>query len=405
MNQWRKNMIVLGVSFFMINMTHSMVMPFLPLFMKTELGVADPARITLWAGFIFAASYITMVLFGPLWGTLGDRYGNKSMIIKSGLWITLIMALMAFAQTPWQLFLLRLLNGALSGFVPAGNAMAAANTPPEKVGTALGGIMAGSMAGNVLGPVIGGAFIHFLPFRGSFLFAAGLRLLATVLIWYLAAEGVKSQPAKERGGIAVGFKTALTIKPLPTVFLLAMITQFALMGTNAFLPIFVEKFAPDAINVAFYITLAASVTGVSAVIASPLFGWLSDRVGAEKMIAVCLLTAGGALMLQSLAADFMLLLGLRFLFGFATGGVLPSFNSLINVHAPPEMKGRFFAYNNSFFQAGMMLGPILGGFFANAWGIESLFFSCGTLLTASFVWVILSICQNGPKRSLSEHEK
>ncbi len=398
MNQWRQNMLTLCGSFFLINLTHTIVMPFLPLLMKTDFGISDPAVITLWTGFIFAASYITMILFGPLWGALGDRFGNKSMLIKSGLWITVIMAFMAFAKTPWHLFLLRLANGALSGFVPAGNAMAAANTPKEKVGSALGTIMAGSMAGNVLGPVVGGFLISFLSFRAAFLFAAALRLLATLLVWFLVQEKEKKSVAvPSKAGSFAGVKTAFATKPLPTIFVLAAITQFALMGTNAFLSIYVEKFAQSADQIAYYITLATAVTGIASVLASPLSGRLTDKLGPGRMIGFCLCLAGCALLLQSLAQNFGQLLLLRLCFGFAVGGVSPSFNSFISFYAPEGMKARFFAYNNSFFQAGMMLGPILGGFFSNAFGMENFFFFCGVLLLCGFVWVEKSIVKKRKK--------
>ena len=138
MPQWKKNVMVFFVAFFIIDVTYSMVMPFLPLFLERDLGVTSAAEVKLWNGLIYGASYLTMILFGPLWGWLGDKYGRKSMVLRSGIGLTISMFLMTYATNAWQLLLLRLLNGALSGYFPAANAMTAASAPPDKVGSALG---------------------------------------------------------------------------------------------------------------------------------------------------------------------------------------------------------------------------------------------------------------------------
>ena len=131
MPQWKKNVMVFFVAFFIIDVTYSMVMPFLPLFLERDLGVTSAAEVNLWNGLIYGASYLTMILFGPLWGWLGDKYGRKSMVLRSGIGLTISMFLMTYATNAWQLLLLRLLNGALSGYFPAANAMTAAFVPPH----------------------------------------------------------------------------------------------------------------------------------------------------------------------------------------------------------------------------------------------------------------------------------
>ena len=391
MPQWKKNMWIFCVSFFVIDLTYSMVMPFLPLFLVRDLGVTDPVAVKIWTGFIFGISYLSMIVFGPLWGWLGDKYGRKSMVIRSGIGLTIALALMALATNAWQMFLLRLLNGALCGFFPAANAMTATNTPQKQVGMALGLIMAGAMGGTVLGPVLGGAFITWFSFRAAFVFSAILCAIITVMSWIWTKEIKKPNPSQERAGFLLGLKLAFHTRPLPAVFILGTITQFALMGTNAFLSIYIQEFALGPHSATFYITVATAVTGVASVFGAPFIGRYADRVGAEKMVALCMLLMGSTLALQSFAASFGQFLLFRFLFGLAIGGVSPSFNTLISKYSPWDMEGRFFSYNNSFFNLGMLLGSTMGGWISVAFGTRGLFFGCSMMLLCCFAWVKVNI--------------
>src|SRR5690554_8059281 len=115
----------------------TMIIPFLPLYIQ-ELGVTDEKQVALWAGIIFAGNFVTAFIFQPVWGRLADKYGRKMMIIRSGFGMAVVMILMGFSTSVWHLLLLRILNGTISGFVPAAAALIATNTPKERTGFAMG---------------------------------------------------------------------------------------------------------------------------------------------------------------------------------------------------------------------------------------------------------------------------
>ncbi|KWX84948.1 multidrug transporter, partial [Paenibacillus riograndensis] len=119
---WKVNLIVLWFGQFLVNAGMTMITPFLTLYLAKDLGVQGDA-IGSWAGLIFAANFMTCFLSLPLWGELADKYGRKIMLLRSSFGMALVIVLMGFAQTPWQLLLLRLLNGTISGFNPASIAL------------------------------------------------------------------------------------------------------------------------------------------------------------------------------------------------------------------------------------------------------------------------------------------
>ncbi len=116
------------------------VIPFMPLYVE-QLGVEDPGHAAAWAGLLDAAPAVTMALAAPLWGRLGDRVGQKKMLLRATLAGSVMLGLMGLVTGPWQLLLLRLLQGADGdrrgsdgaglGYCPAGEGSVQARCPPD----------------------------------------------------------------------------------------------------------------------------------------------------------------------------------------------------------------------------------------------------------------------------------
>src|SRR4028119_555424 len=110
---------LLGTTAFMF------VVPFMPLYVQA-LGVEDVGHAAAWAGVINGASGATMALVAPLWGRLSDRMGRKLMLLRATFAAVVVVGSMAFVTGPWQLLVLRLLQGTLPGTRRAPRAVAAA---------------------------------------------------------------------------------------------------------------------------------------------------------------------------------------------------------------------------------------------------------------------------------------
>ena len=80
---------------------------------------------------------------------------------------------MGFVTSVYQLFVLRLLMGLVTGFVPTSLAMISAQTPKETAGKTLGTLQMGQVSGTLFGPMLGGLLADSFGFTYTFL----LRLL------------------------------------------------------------------------------------------------------------------------------------------------------------------------------------------------------------------------------------
>src|SRR5206468_4494858 len=88
---WRRNLFAVTAASFMGFTGFTLVMPFLPLFIR-QLGVSDVGEIALWTGFSLGVTPALNALVSPFWGQLADRLGRKIMVVRSLLACVMVMA-------------------------------------------------------------------------------------------------------------------------------------------------------------------------------------------------------------------------------------------------------------------------------------------------------------------------
>ncbi|SDC20625.1 Predicted arabinose efflux permease, MFS family [Paenibacillus sp. UNCCL117] len=387
MATWKINLIVLWAGQFLVMAGMTMIVPFLPLYLQ-EMGMHNEHEVAVWAGLIFAANFVTSFLFQPLWGGLADRYGRKVMLLRSGFGMAIVMTLMGFAGTAWHLLLLRMLNGTVAGFVPAGVALMSANTPREKMGFAMGTLQSGAVAGSILGPFIGGLLAEWVGFRPIFFITGGLLFAASLLVAWLVKEtfDAKEAAARPKQSLLSSFGELRRTRQLPSLYAVTFLIQFSLLSVQPLLPLFVQKLHGEGNMLAFYAGLVGSVTGFSNMAAAPVLGRLADRIGPERILIGCLIGAGLASIPQALVTNVWQLLIARFFLGLFLGGLLPTVNALIRKHTPSGMESRSYSFNSSFLSLGNMLGPVVGGAVSGFITIQQIFLISSVLLLINAFW-------------------
>lgn len=370
----------------------TMIVPFLPLYLQ-ELGLHEPHAVATWAGVIFAGNFVTSFIFQPIWGGLADRYGRKVMLLRSGFGMAVVMTLMGFSTSAWHLLLLRLLNGTVSGFVPAGVALMSATTPREKVGFAMGTLQSGSVAGSILGPFLGGLLAEWIGFRNIFFVTGATLFAASLLAAVLVKETFDAKKAlqKPKQSMLAAFNELRGISQLPSLYSVTFLIQFSLLSVMPLLPLFVQQLHGQDEMLAFYAGLVGSVTGFSNMIASPVFGKLSDRIGPEKILVTCLLGAAVASVPQAFVENVWQLCAARFFLGIFLGGLLSTVNALIRKYTPNGMESRSYSFNTSALALGNMLGPVAGGAISGVMTIQQLFLVSAVLLLINGLWARKSI--------------
>jgi len=143
-------------------------------------------------GLVFAITTLTRFGFQFPIGIASDDYGRKPFIVGGLLVSAPLVALMGFAHSFIEFFVLRALLGvALAGVIAPAYAVAADVTDDALSGRQMAVLMTAFSVGFAFGPVMSGA-VAFKGFAVPFLLAGALTIVGTVGAWWLVDE---PQPA------------------------------------------------------------------------------------------------------------------------------------------------------------------------------------------------------------------
>lgn len=368
---------------FIIAASMTMVLPFLSLYIST-FGDFSAEYVQRWSGFIFGVTFVTAFFMSPIWGRIGDKYGFKPILIINGLGIASSIFLMGFMHHVHGLFLLRLVMGIVTGFIPTSIALIAKQTPKKEAGETLGTLQMGTVSGTLFGPLIGGVMADSFGFQYTFIITSLSIVLATmVVIFGIVEKSNGLNKVKERPSRKAVIQLILQRRMLVSVMAIAFIVQAGLFSIQPLLSLYVSQLT-KADSVAFLSGLAFSATGFGNLLLTRKWGKLGDEIGFDKVLMILLVLSAVLIVPQALVTDLWQLVILRFLFGMAVGGMLPCITAYIRTEAPFELQGEVLGYNQSFRFLGNVVGPVIGGVLSGYIGISSVFYVTGFLFLLAF---------------------
>jgi MFS transporter, DHA1 family, multidrug resistance protein len=353
------------------------VIPFMPLYVE-QLGVEDPGHAAAWAGLLDAAPAVTMALAAPLWGRLGDRVGQKKMLLRATLAGSVMLGLMGLVTSPWQLLLLRLLQGSVTGTVAAATVLTSATAPPEKAPFRLGVLQMFIFVASATGPFTGGAFADLAGIRTSFGITSAL--LATSGFMVLLGVGEAKPTRSETPEGEASGKEPLPYRRLLPGVLALFVVHLSMTSVLPVMPGFLKTLMEEPIRVA---TLAGQVIGacaLAAALGSFVGGRLANRFGTQRVILCALLFAGVSSLPQAWVETVAELWALRLATTFFLGAVIPVANLAVRSSVPRERQGAAFGVAASATSAAFGIGPLAGGLLAATFGFGIPFSLPGALL-------------------------
>lgn len=170
----------------------------------TSTGFAAPAIAREWQltagqlGPIFSATLLGMLLGAPLFGYLGDRYGRRKAILVATAVFTAFTMLSALATNPWQLIVIRIIDGfGIGGITSNIIALLSEAMPKRKRTHSIMAALAGTSIGGALPGVIAIVAPDHYIWQSIYLLGGGIGVILLVLAWiylpespiYLGARG------------------------------------------------------------------------------------------------------------------------------------------------------------------------------------------------------------------------
>ncbi|MCC6254247.1 MAG: MFS transporter, partial [Ignavibacteriaceae bacterium] len=107
---------------------------------------------------------------------------------------------------------------------------------------------------------------------------------------------------------------------------------------------------------------ALLVYGAAAFLAAPITGKLSDKLGSLKVMKFALYGSGIIFFLYSFITDYYWILVASFILAAVNEAFRPANLSMISELVAPHQRRIAFALNRLAINAGMSIGPVIGGF-------------------------------------------
>ncbi|CAI9393440.1 MFS transporter [Niallia sp. Sow4_A1] len=393
----KRNLGIMWFANFFISACMTMVLPFLSLYIES-FGQYSPEFVQHWSGLCFSVTFVAAFLFSPIWGKIGDKFGRKTILIILAIGLGISIFLMSFANSVWEVFILRFFTGFFTGFIPMSQAFISTQTPKKVAGKVLGTLQTGSITGALIGPLLGGVLADSFGYGATFRFTSLAIFISAILVFTTkefvlpVQKGTKSSYTSKEV-LAHILKNPVFI----TVLLISAFIQIAHFSIQPILSLYVSDLhGPE--NIAFFAGLAFSAAGLGNLLMARKWGEMGDRSGHLKVLVILLFIAGIIYFPGGFVNQYWQLLIIRFILGVAIGGMVPVRIAYIRQEVPIAMQGEVMGYETSLRFLGNIIGPALGGIIAGNFGFSMVFFSTSFLLLASGIF-LFAMMHRHPKLS------
>ena len=271
-------------------------------------------------------------------GWIADRLGRRLLITLGFAGMALAAFAIGLARDFYQVVIFLGLVGLLGGsYHPSAPPLISEAVPQETRGRALGIHLIGGSVGFSLAPLAAGFLASLWSWRGAFMVLAIPTGLTSLLFWrFIRERRVSASPALAGG--EQGSAWAL-LRSLGLLVGVAILAQATTTGVNSFLPIYlVDKHGVSPLRAGMFLSLVYG----AGLVAAPLGGALSDRVGRKPVILSSALATGLLVYLLTVLPMGVGLMAVLFFLGTAMYARMPVVESLIVDVVPVRQRSSVF---------------------------------------------------------------
>jgi MFS transporter, DHA1 family, staphyloferrin B biosynthesis exporter len=384
------NILWLGQAILMAMM--AMSLPYWPLYIS-QLGDFTPLEIRYWSAAIYVAPFISSTFSSPFWGRLGDKHGYKPMVIRACLGLLLTQTLILFVSNVFLIFIIRLLQGVLAGFISAAQAWALGICPDNQRGVTIGKLQAATAIGNLLGPLTGGVIATYLGYHAIFTSSSLICLLVTVMFYFFLQNTAPSTEDASEPSLKDLTLFSRLQKPILSLLSVIIIMQLARAVITPIFALFVtERLGGNDMTIG----VLYAATGLMIFISAPLWGKFFDHYIAKGhqapvIIAGLLFISAVLQVMHAYSESATAIFILRLLWGICLGALLPVLTRLLVDNAKKNERGLILGFGNSATKMGNLFGILLGALIEAYLGYTNSFLMNALLYIAAGVIILVRI--------------
>jgi MFS family permease len=348
-------------------------------------------------GFIMTCQYVAGAISNIPGGMVVDTVGRKGLLMVVSLfWIGVPYFLMSFTHSYWVLLLCVSLVGIGNNLWHPTAIPLLAQRFPDRKGLALSFHSMGGNLGDALAPLAVGALLAFMSWRSIVILNVipGL-VMASLILFYLGTLRIGGARAKgsiaeeKHDGQSLGeyFRGLSKLLKNRELLMLSLGSGFRSMTQNGlltFLPIFLAYemgYSPIWVGICMFVLQAAGFA------ASPVAGYLSDRMGRRRILMSSMLMTAVVLASMAFAGRSLAFVFLIATLGFFLYAIRPVLQAWALECAPKRMGGTSIGVLFGFQAVGSSIGPAIGGVLADQYGLMSVFFFLAVTIVVANLFV------------------
>ena len=339
---------------------YSVAVPVLPDLTRT-LG-ASPTTV----GLLFASFGAAALCVAIPAGAMSDRIGRKAPLAAGLIGLLIASLMLADAKTLPALFAARLAQGAADAVTwVVGFALLADLYEPAARGRASGIVMSGASSAFVIGPSIGGWLYELGGLQLPFLAVAAMSALGAVATLWL--KGPQTQTKHER----VPVWSVLRVPAVGACAAAVVLASATISMLEPMLALHLQRLDVNPARIGLVFGCAAVVLAIL----HPLYGRLSDRLGARRLTVWGLVVSACVMPLVGLIVGFASAIPIFIVQTAAVAMVIsPSLAYMAEATSSAGLGSFGVAYGlyNVAWGVGLLVGPAIGGVLFERIGFQRL---------------------------------
>jgi MFS family permease len=321
-------------------------------------------------------------------GWLADRIEPRKLLTTGISGVALAGILVGLTQTYLLMLVFLVLMGFLAGgYHPTAPPLISATVPPEHLGRALGMHNIGGGASHFVTPLIAVAVANAWGWRSAYL-AMAIPTFIFGILFYLRLGQLNARKEATRGGVDRKGDAAASrpdsMRRVAIFLVFSTFTSATITSIVAFVPLLMVDYFLVSKETA---AMVLSVIYVAVFWASPLGGYLSDRLGSMRVtLAVCF-TAGPVIALLTVLPYGWSIFVLLILIGTVIFARMSASESFFISKTPPGRRSTVLGiYFFSGMEGGGVLTPLVG------YMIDNLGFRAAFTISGASLFLVTLIC-------------
>lgn len=387
---WKNNLVLIWICQYISIASFGFGLPFVPYYMQQDLGVTSQVELDLWIGVFNAAAPLSLAIFSPIWGVIGDKFGRRPMLLRAYLGASLVLGAMGMVTTVEELVALRLMQGIVTGTVTASQTLVSVHTPENRSGLALGSLSAAVFSGFTTGSFFGGVLSDLYGYRFPFFIASILMIVASLItIFGVKEQFVKPIPQPKR---KFKFKETQLVSAAP-ILILILFMAFTRQFDRAFLPMLVQNILGTIEGASLWTGTLCAVVGIAGLLSGVIMGALADKISPAKVGQISALAAGFFTICMGLSYTMAVLFLSRFGVMFFAGGLDPIFQIWLSKVTPKKSRSLVFGWSATAKSTGWFMAPLCSSLVSVFLGLRTIYF-VGAGLYFLLILIIYIVVKN-----------